>query len=108
MRMKEKFKLTKLEKSWVLFDIGNSAFILLVSTLIPIYFNALASGAGISESDYLAYWGYAGSVATILVAIIGPICGTMADWNYKKNPVFGKPCPGCHRLRRSGCGLGLA
>ena len=80
-------KLTKLEKSWILYDIGNSAFILLVSALLPIYFNALASGAGISESDYLAYWGYAGSIATILVAIIGPICGTMADWNYKK-PLF--------------------
>ena len=73
--------------SWILYDIGNSAFILLVSTLLPIYFNALASGAGISESDYLAYWGYAGSIATILVAIIGPICGAMADWNYKK-PLF--------------------
>ena len=85
--MKEKMKLTKLEKSWVLYDIGNSAFILLVSTLLPIYFNALASGAGISESDYLAYWGYAGSVATILVAIIGPICGALADQKYKK-PLF--------------------
>ena len=77
----------KAGKSWILYDIGNSAFILLVSTLLPIYFNALASGAGISESDYLAYWGYAGSIATILVAIIGPICGAMADWNYKK-PLF--------------------
>lgn len=85
--MKEKFKLTGLEKSWILYDIGNSAFILLVSTLLPIYFNALASGAGISESDYLAYWGYAGSVATILVAIIGPICGTLADQKFKK-PLF--------------------
>ena len=92
--MKEKMKLTKLEKSWVLYDIGNSAFILLVSTLLPIYFNALASGAGISESDYLAYWGYAGSVATILVAIIGPICGTMADWNYKKPLFLGSLCLG--------------
>ena len=85
--MKEKFKLTGLEKSWILYDIGNSAFILLVSTLLPIYFNALASGAGIIESDYLAYWGYAGSVATILVAIIGPICGTLADQKFKK-PLF--------------------
>ena len=33
-------KLTKLEKAWVLYDVGNSAFILLVSTLLPIYFNA--------------------------------------------------------------------
>ena len=40
--MKEKMKLTPLEKSWILYDIGNSAFILLVSTLIPIYFNALS------------------------------------------------------------------
>ena len=92
--MKEKMKLTSLEKSWILYDIGNSAFILLVSTLLPIYFNALASGAGISESDYLAYWGYAGSVATILVAIIGPICGTMADWNYKKPLFLGSLCLG--------------
>ena len=85
--MKEKMKLTRLEKSWVLYDIGNSAFILLVSTLLPIYFNALASGAGISESDYLAYWGYAGSVATVLVAILGPICGALADQKFKK-PLF--------------------
>ena len=92
--MREKMKLTSLEKSWILYDIGNSAFILLVSTLLPIYFNALASGAGISESDYLAYWGYAGSVATILVAIIGPICGTMADWNYKKPLFMGSLCLG--------------
>ena len=46
--MKEKFKLTSLERSWVLYDIGNSAFILLVSTLIPIYFNALAGSAGLN------------------------------------------------------------
>ena len=82
-----KLRLTKLEKSWILYDIGNSAFILLVSTLLPIYFNALASEAGISESDYLAYWGYAGSIATILVAILGPICGTLADQRFKK-PLF--------------------
>ena len=35
-------KLTKLEKYWVLYDVGNSAFVLLVSTILPIYFNYLA------------------------------------------------------------------
>ena len=49
-----KYKLTKLEKSWILYDIGNSAFILMVSTIIPIYFNYLAENAGISSVDYLA------------------------------------------------------
>ena len=52
---------------------GISAFILLVSTIIPIYFNAMAEAAGLSEVAYLAYWGYAASVSTILVALIGPV-----------------------------------
>ena len=85
--MKTKFKLTPLEKSWILYDIGNSAFILMVSTLIPIFFNSLADSAGVHEDLYLSYWGYAGSIATILVAIIGPICGTLADRSLKK-PFF--------------------
>ncbi len=86
--MKGKLSLTRLEKSWILYDIGNSAFILLVATLLPIYFNTLAESAGISQSDYLAYWGYAGSVATLLVAVIAPICGTLADQKGFKKPLF--------------------
>ena len=82
--MEKTFKLTALEKSWILYDVGNSAFILLVTTLLPIFFNALAKNAGLNEDLYLSYWGYAGSIATILVAILGPICGTLADRKLKK------------------------
>ena len=85
--MKNKFKLTALERSWILYDIANSAFTLLVSTLIPIYFNSLAGAAGVHEDMYLSYWGYAGSISTVLVAIIAPICGTMSDRKFKK-PIF--------------------
>ena len=35
-------KMTKLEKYWVLYDVGNSAFTLLVATIIPIYFNSVS------------------------------------------------------------------
>ncbi len=84
----EKTKLTKLEKYWILYDVGNSAFILLVSTIIPIYFNAMAEAAGLSEVDYLAYWGYAASVSTILVTLIGPVFGTIADTKGFKKPIF--------------------
>lgn len=82
------FRLTKREKSWILYDVGNSAFTMLVSTLIPIYFNALAENAGISDINYLAYWGYAGSIATLLTAIIGPVFGTLADRKNYKKPIF--------------------
>lgn len=84
----KKFRLTPLERHWVLYDIGNSAFILLASTLLPIFFNSLATSGGLNESQYLAYWGYAGSIATILVVFIGPICGTLADHKGFKKPIF--------------------
>ena len=102
-------RLTKLEKSWILYDIANSAFVLLVATLLPIYFDYLADKGNLSDSDYLAYWGYAGSVATVLVAIIGPICGTLADQRgFKKAAVYHKPAAWRRRLRCAGLCLGLA
>lgn len=81
-------KLTKLEKYWILYDVGNSAFVLLVATIIPIYFNYLASLAHISEVDYLAYWGYIASLTTFIVAIIGPVLGTIVDTKGYKKPIF--------------------
>ena len=83
-----KFKLTSLEKKWVLYDVGNSAFTMMVSTIFPIYFNSLASGAGISDVDYLAYWGYATSICTLLVAVLGPTLGAVADTKNFKKIVF--------------------
>lgn len=80
--------MTREEKNWVLYDVGNSAFVLLVSTIMPIYFNYLAENAGISSVEYLAYWGYAASVATAIVAFIGPVFGTLADTKGLKKPIF--------------------
>ena len=81
-------KLTREEKNWILYDVGNSAFVLLVSTILPIYFNYLAQGAGLSDAQYLAYWGYAASIATIIVAVMGPVMGTMADMKGVKKILF--------------------
>lgn len=81
-------KLTKLELSWVLYDVGNSAFTLMVATILPIYFKALAENAGVSSTDYLAWWGYAASISTLLVAFIGPVFGTFSDQKGMKKKVF--------------------
>ena len=83
-----KFKMTTEEKNWVLYDVGNSAFVLLVSTIVPIYFNYLAEKAGLSSVDYLAFWGYAASIVTIIVAFLGPVLGTVADTKGYKKPIF--------------------
>ena len=81
-------KMTREERNWVLYDVGNSAFVLLVSTIMPLYFNYLAGSSGMSDSDYLAYWGYAASIATIIVAVMGPVVGTMADIKGFKKILF--------------------
>ena len=81
-------KLNEKEKRWILYDVGNSAFVLLVATIIPIYFNYLAGKAGLSDVDYLAYWGYAASICTVIVAIAGPVLGTIADTKGYKKPIF--------------------
>ena len=86
--MESKFKMTPLEKKWVLYDVGNSAFTMLVATIFPIYFNYLAGNAGISDVDYLAYWGYAASICTLIVAILGPTLGAIADVKNFKKRIF--------------------
>ena len=40
-----KFTYTKLERNWVMYDVGNSALVLLQTSVVPIYFNALNTGA---------------------------------------------------------------
>ena len=82
------FKLTKLEKHWIYYDIGNSAFTMLLATIIPIYFNGLVEAANLSSVDYIAYWGYAASIATLIIALIGPVLGTLADTKDFKKPLF--------------------
>ena len=78
----------KEEKAWVLYDVGNSVFTLMVSTLIPIWFNTLGKNQHISSTQYLAYWSYAVSAVTILVAIAGPLLGALSDTKGFRKPMF--------------------
>ena len=88
MEKSGKFRLTSLERNWILYDVGNSAFVLMVATLIPIFFNALAESGGLSSVEYLAYWGYASSAVTVITAVLSPILGTVADTKGFKKPIF--------------------
>ncbi|MDP2814208.1 MAG: MFS transporter, partial [Erysipelotrichaceae bacterium] len=81
-------KLTKAEKSWILYDIANSAFILSVTATIPIYFRALAENAGVESNIVSAWWGTATSVAVVILAIMAPILGAIADYKGMKKKLF--------------------
>ncbi|MCQ2500425.1 MAG: MFS transporter [Lachnospiraceae bacterium] len=87
----EKNKLTKLEKAWVLYDVGNSAFTMIACSLVPIWFKSLAIGTGpgqITGDQATAYWALAMSVVTVLVAILGPVFGAFTDTKGMKKVFF--------------------
>lgn len=84
----EKFKLTKQERNWVLYDVGNSAFTMLACSLVTVWFKSLALAGGVSQTNATAYWSYVASIVTIAVAVIGPVCGTLADNKGFKKPIF--------------------
>jgi len=83
--------LTKQEKAWVLYDVGNSAYTMLACSLIPIWFKQLAIGSNpgqISGDQATAYYSLSISIVTVIVALLGPICGVIADHKDKKKIFF--------------------
>ena len=82
------FKDSPLEIRWILYDVGNSAFTLLASAIIPIYFSSIATSGGLTDADATSLWGYSASIVTLIVAILGPILGTFSDYRGFKRPLF--------------------
>lgn len=71
-------KLTTVELAWVLYDVGNSAFTMLACSLIPIWFKELAAGR-LSSDDATGAWALGVSLVTVIVALMGPVCGALSD-----------------------------
>ncbi|WP_407269442.1 MFS transporter [Radiobacillus sp. PE A8.2] len=79
-------RFTKQENSWVFYDWANSAYSIIITTAVfPIFYKAAASNAGVENADATAYLGYTIAIATFILAMLGPILGTIADYQgYKK------------------------
>ena len=83
-------KLTKQERSWILYDVANSAFILIITATLPIYFRSIASAAGVEGHIITAWWGSATSISLFLLALVAPVLGAIGDYKgYKKKMFFG-------------------
>lgn len=84
--MKE--RLNKTEISWILYDVGNSAFTMLVATTIPIFFQSLAAQSGIDEATTSGLWASVTAIAVLILAVLSPILGAIADYRGMKKPIF--------------------
>lgn len=80
--------MTKEEKSWILQDFGNSAYSITITTaILPLFFKSVAA-SHLADATSTAYWGYANSLATLLIALLAPLLGTIADFKGVKKKLF--------------------
>jgi len=76
--------MNKEQKSWILYDVGNSAYILIVTTaLMPVFYKSYAA-AGVPDSESTAQWGFANGAASLVLALAAPILGALSDYNGNK------------------------
>lgn len=70
---------TKKEKSWILYDVANSAYVMLATALLSLYFNYLSPSDNLSTA-----WGFTNVIVTVIAVFLCPILGTYADFSKKK------------------------
>ena len=75
-----------MERNWVMYDVGNSALVLLNTSVVPIYFDAINTGA--SSAELVTAWANAQTVASLVVALLMPVLGSLADFAGNKIKFF--------------------
>ncbi len=86
--MAEKQPLSREEKSWILYDVGNSAFVLvMVTAIMPLFFKDVAA-QGLPAAVSTAHWGFANSAAALILALSAPVLGAFADSRDRKKRFF--------------------
>lgn len=78
---------TKQELSWMMYDWANSAHSVIVVTLLPIFFDTVASYTADSVSS-ISTWGYATSIAMAIVALSAPFLGVFGDIRGMRKKLF--------------------
>ncbi|MBQ7923948.1 MAG: MFS transporter [Clostridia bacterium] len=73
---------TKKEKSWILYDVANSAYVMLATALLSLYFKFLSPSENLSS-----VWGLTNVIVTVIAVFLCPILGTYADFS-KKRGIF--------------------
>ncbi len=108
-------KLTKTEKSWIFYDVANSAFILILTATVPVFFRALVDQAGIEsvassglvqflfnknatlalsgnvqafEALKTSLFALVTTIAVLVVALSAPFLGALADYKGMKKKLF--------------------
>ena len=75
----------KSRRSWYLYDFGNSAYASIV--LLAVYSAYFKNGV-VGGSEGTRFWGISVGLAAIIVAVVSPILGTIADFTKSKKKLL--------------------
>ena len=77
-------RFTKPEKSWILYDWANSVYATnMMAAIFPIYYANIAGDAGDK------WWGIGVSAASLIIAVLSPIFGSIGDFKGMKKKLLG-------------------
>src|SRR5918995_6574708 len=76
-------------RAWAMYDWANSAVqTTIIATVFPIYYQKVAA-AGQTESVAMSRFAWATTIAILIVAIVAPLLGAMADYTAIKKKLLG-------------------
>ncbi len=71
-------------RAWAMYDFGISGMQTIIMTAVfPIFFVKVAA-AGIDSERASAWWGYVNTIGAVLIAVLAPILGALADFKAAK------------------------
>lgn len=71
-------------RSWMMYDWANSAFATtIMAAVLPVYYANVAA-SNLPDNLKTSSWAYTTTIALLIVAFLGPILGTMADYQGSK------------------------
>jgi UMF1 family MFS transporter len=76
----KQFNHQQITNAWCLYDWGSSAFSTTAeAAVLPTYFGQITQGI-FASNVATAYWGYVNSLSLLVVALLAPILGSIADY----------------------------
>lgn len=71
-------------RAWTMYDWANSSFATsIMAAVLPVYYANVAA-SNLPENLRTSHWAYTTTIALIMIAVLGPILGTMADFQGSK------------------------
>lgn len=86
--MFKKSLFNKEQWSWIMYDWANSAYSIIITTaVLPIYYKAMTNGV-MSDANSTLYWTVINTIASLCVALLGPLLGSMSDIKGYRKKIF--------------------